>query len=231
MPEPSDTPWPAEGWCRMAGGRSARIDPATPLRGIEVQSQSDHDVLLGLDLAARSPSPITDRWVRGRDLTVVCEPGDGRLLRATVTWRRWADHGGVDAWEAIVSAQTSLLDSDATLSVVSRLDAGELLTSGVPAAWTGSGGGVLPPGVIAALARRSATSVLIAVHPVDLRSIDVAIRDSVARIDCRLFASSVEKGVLLRSRVLAAIGPRAGDEAWAADRLAAFVASPAPLTT
>ncbi|MFM7412364.1 MAG: hypothetical protein ACKO6E_04050 [Planctomycetota bacterium] len=72
---------------------------------------------------------------------------------------------------------------------------------------------------------------LVAVHPVDLRRIDAEIRDSVARIECRLFASAVEKGVLLRSRVLAAIGPRSGDEAWAAALLAAFAESPAPLTT
>lgn len=230
MPDLRDTPWPAEGWFRTRSGRSVRTDPAAPLRGVEVESPSHRDLLLGVDLAARSP-PITDRWVRGRDMTVVCEPVDARHLKATVTWRQVAESAGVDAWEVIVSAQTSLLDSDATLSVVSHLAVGELMMAVGAAGWTTAGRGPLAPGTTATLARRPTTSVLIAVHPVDLRRIEVEIHDSHARIDCRLFASSVEKGVLLRSRVLAAIGPRPGDEDWAAERLAAFAASPPPLTT
>lgn len=83
----------------------------------------------------------------------------------------------------------------------------------------------------AALVRRPTTSMLVAVHPADLRQVDVAIRDSVARIRCILFASAIEKGVLLRGRVLAAVGPRILDEAWAGRLLAAFAASPPPLTT
>lgn len=74
------------------------------------------------------------------------------------------------------------------------------------------------------LARRPATSVLVAVHPADLRHVDVAIHDSVARVRCLLFASAIEKGVLLRGRVRAAVGPRSGDEAWASQMLAAFAA-------
>ena len=46
-----------------------------------------------------------------------------------------------------------------------------------------------------------------------------------------LFASAIEKGVLLRGRVLAAVGPHDLDEGWASSLLAAFVASPPPLTT
>lgn len=231
MPEPSDTPWSPEGRSRTGSGRSVRIDPATPLRGIVVANQGHHDLLLGLELAGAA-SPITDRWLRGRDLTVTCEPADGRLLRATVTWRQREESGGIDAWEAIVSAQTSSLDSDATLSVVSDVQIGELLARGTATHWTRSGGGrPMGPDVTAVLARRPATSVLLGVHPIDLRRIDVEVRDSVARIDVRLFAAAVEKGVLLRSRVVAAIGPRDGDEAWAASLLAAFAASTAPLTT
>ena len=50
-------------------------------------------------------------------------------------------------------------------------------------------------------------------------------------ISCPLFAPRLEKGVLLRSRVLAAQGPAAGDEAWAADAVTAFAALPPMLTT
>jgi len=230
MPERNDTSWSSSGWCNALGGRTARIDPMAPLRGIEVQGRSHHDRLLGIDLAVPGPS-IADWWVRGRDMTVVCEPRDGRLLKATTTWRHWPGLPGIDAWEAIVSAQTSRLDSDATISVVSHVAVEHLLTSVGTAEWVRSAGGTLHPEVVATLARRPETSVLITVHPIDLRRIDLEVRDSVARIDCRLFASTVEKGVLLRSRVLGAIGPRTGDEGWAAELLATFAASAPPLTT
>ncbi|MFM7184923.1 MAG: hypothetical protein ACKO4Z_09160 [Planctomycetota bacterium] len=232
MPDPTTSPSPFAGWGRVPDGRAARIDATAPLRGIQLDGPGGRDRLLALDLGERGSAPVVDHWVRGPDLTVVCEPRDGRLLRATVMWRRSTPTGGIDAWEAIVSAQTALLDCDATLSVVSDVEVGELLVADAAFSWTYSAGGrPLPAGVTATLARRPATSVLVAVHPVDLRRIDAEIRDSVARIECRLFASAVEKGVLLRSRVLAAIGPRSGDEAWAAALLAAFAESPAPLTT
>lgn len=232
MPDLSPGPSPFEDWCRTPDGRSARVDPAAPLRGVELDGPSGHDRLLGLQFDGGEAPPVTDRWVRGQDLTVVCEPADGRLLRATLMWRRRVEPGGIDAWEAIVSAQTARLDCDATLSVVSELRASQLLVTGVASSWTTSAGGKpLESGITAVLARRPATSVLIAVHPVDLRRIDAELSDSTARIDCRLFAAALEKGVLLRSRVLAAIGPRTGDDAWAAAAVAAFAASPAPLTT
>ena len=231
MPDTIDTPWPDAGWFRTPNGRTARLDPALPLHGIGVEVAGLHDRLLGIDLAAGATPPVVDRWCRGRDLTLVTEPADGRSLRATVTWRFLEQPPGIDAWEAVVSAQTSLLDSDATLSVLSDVDAGEVVAGSGRGDWRRATGGALPEGATAVIARRPATSVLIAVHPADLRRIDVALRDSVAHVECRLFASAIEKGVLLRSRVLAAIGPREHDDAWAARLLDAFVASPPPLAT
>ena len=46
-----------------------------------------------------------------------------------------------------------------------------------------------------------------------------------------LLAAPLEKGVLLRSRVVAAIGPERNDEAWADRVLQTFAASPPPLAT
>jgi hypothetical protein len=232
MPDTIDTPWPETGSFRTPGGRTARLDPAQPLRGIGVEVAGHQDLLLGLDLATgATPPPLVDRWCRGRDLTIVAEPADDRALRAAVTWRFHDDDAGVDAWEAVVSAQTSLLDSDATLAVVSQVDAADVVAGAGAGGWRRVTGGPLPDGTTAVIARRPATSVLVAVHPADVRRIDVSTRDSAARIECRLFASAIEKGVLLRGRVLAAVGPREHDDAWAARLLAAFAASPPPLTT
>jgi hypothetical protein len=77
---------------------------------------------------------------------------------------------------------------------------------------------------------RPATSVLIAVHPADAGRIVVHVRSGRARIECWLFSSTIEKGVLMRSRVLAAFGPAAEDEDWAGRLAADFAASPTPLT-
>jgi len=231
MPDATTTPWPDDGWFSTPGGRSVRLDAATPLHGLDVRHSGHHDKLLAVDLGAgAAATPVADRWCRGGDLTIVAEPNDARLLRTSVMWRYRPEAGGVDAWESVVSAQTSLLDSDATLSVVSECDAAEIVAGGA-AGWTRTTGGTLPATATAVLVRRPTTSVLIAVHPADLRRIDVSIRDSVARINCVLFASAIEKGVLLRGRVLAAVGPHDLDEGWASSLLAAFVASPPPLTT
>lgn len=231
MPDATDTPWPDTGSFTTPSGRTIRLDPADPLRGLEARQSGHHDRLLAVDLGADATAiPVVDRWRRGRDLTVVVEPDDRRLLRATITWRCGDAPVGIDAWEAVVSAQTSLLDSDATLAVVSECGAAEVHVGG-EAGWATTTGGRLPAGATALLARRPSTSVLVAVHPADLRHVDVEIRDSVARIRCLLFASAIEKGVLLRGRVLAAVGPRSGDASWASQMLAAFAATPPPLST
>lgn len=232
MPDATATPWPETGWYTTPAGHRVRLDPAHPLNGLDAEHAGHHDRLLAVDLGMDVPSAaVVDRWCRGRDLTVVVEPDDARLLRATVMWRCGNEPDGIDSWEAVVSAQTSLLDSDATLSVVSECAAAAEVMVGGGAGWTRTTGGALPASATAVLVRRPATSVLVAVHPADARHVDVAVRDSVARIGCVLFAAAIEKGVLLRGRVLAAVGPRRGDEGWAARLLSAFAAAPPPLTT
>jgi len=167
--------------------------------------------------------PPTDRWVRNEDVVAVYEPQDPRSLKATAMWRRWPTGSpAVAAWELVVSCQTSLLASDATVMVRSLVPAGDIIS----------------PTAAAALARpASGLSILMATHPLEARRL--AIRpDSVdgpapapVAIECHLFPSVVEKGVLLRGRVLAAIGPRENDAEWSAGLLDRFAASPPPLTT
>lgn len=197
------------------------------------------DELLGLDLRA-DVQPV-ERWVRGRDAVAVYEPEDSRRLRSTAMWRiTTAAPPTAAAWELVVSAQTSLLESDASVTVVSTVSGDDLLV----ADWPTAGHGVVwhrpadPRRRTAAAAclllrrRDDATSVLIATHPGEARELAAtASAPDRVRIECRLFPSRVEKGVLLRGRVLAAIGPRDGDEAWAAEVATAFAASPPVLET
>ncbi len=218
-----------------AGDVSATLDLERPAVGIAVASPGHADRLLGIDLAAES-LPVADHWQRTADMVAVYEPADSRRLRATVMWRAGTPAPGIASWEAIVSAQTSLLESDATLSVGARIDATDVLVHDGKAWRPLDRGAPLPAGATAVLARRDAaaagaTSVLVAVHPQDRRGIAVRRDGGHAVVSCPLFSAALEKGVLLRSRVLAAIGPAAGDEGWAKQVAADFAASPPPLTT
>jgi len=219
-----------------AGGIAAELDLRRPDRGLATTTRDGHrDHLLGVGVAAaraHESAPLTDHWLRGSDLTAVYEPADPRQLRATAMWRIHAARGDVACWEVVVSAQTSLLESDAALAVISDIEADEVRWSTPLPCWQPLDARTpLPDEATFILARRSGTSILIAMHPADRRRIDVRHAAGRARIECWLFPSAIEKGVLLRSRVMAAVGPRPRDEAWAAETASAFTASPPLLTT
>ena len=235
--------WHLDGHRRRSrvGDLGVTIDLERPLDGIMPDLGSGDgtsrggDHLLGVDL--RAECRIADPWQRGRDLTAVYEPSDDRHLRATTMWRISdlipATHPAIAAWECVVSAQTSLLQSDATLAVVSRIVAGEIL-------WGLLDADLRQPAFAAVrsanasliLARRDdGRSLLLAAHPLDPQQISCDHLAGLATIRHWLFAAAVEKGVLLRSRVLAAIGPAGDDTAWAGRLAEAFANSPPILTT
>lgn len=198
--------------------RDASIDLDQPTDGIAVASRADTDHLLGIEL--RSAARLAERWARGADVTAVYETTDARRLRASAMWRldsvAPALPREIAVWELVISAQTSLLESDSSLAIVSRVAATEFVPVGA--------GGVL--------ARRGdGTSALILVHPDDLKKVSSEHHAGRGTITCWLFSSAVEKGVLLRSRVLAAIGPAEGDTRWAAAIAETFATSPPMLTT
>jgi len=225
-------PSPATAWT-LAGHRatchcppatavvSARLDLDDPAGGIDLRTAAPGaDVLLAVDLGALHNTSgrvrLTDHWVRGADVAAVYEPVDPRRLRATAMWRahRGSSPGPL-LWELVLSAQTSLVESDASLTVACTL-AGDV----VP--WDVAG---------ALLVRRPTSSALVAVHPADARGMTVTAADGRIRTECPLFSTTIEKGVLLRGRVLAGIGPAAGDIDWARAAIAAFAAAEPPLTT
>lgn len=226
---------PDPSWSLAAGTASqafasgdVRLDLGAPAAGLKVHHTDGRvDHLLGVDL-----SSLADHWSRGTDVAAVYEPTDGRRLRSTVMWRSHPQRGGLAAWEVIASAQTAQLQTDVTVGVHSEFDADEILwaSSHRPVTWR-----PLPPGHAwpddgtALLARRGGSSCLVAVHPADARRVVVQRAAGRCVVDCRLFASALEKGVLLRSRVLAAVGPACGDDDWAGRLLQTFVSSPPPL--
>lgn len=218
-----------------AAGAAATLDLDAPARGLvhHDQQTSRADELLGLDL--RAACLAADAWTRGNDVVGVYEPLDARQLRATAMWRPCAA-AAPTAWEVVVSAQTALEQSDASLAVVCDLAADEFVWAGAVAgtiAWHAA-----PPAdprtVVGVLARRggaTASSVLVAGFPGDVRRIVAERAAGRARIACWLFSSMAEKGVLFRGRVLAALGPAADDTAWAAAVWQRYAATPPVLTT
>jgi len=244
MPAAATADWTLTGLRSVSrcGGLDVSLDLDRPRAGLAVSAaKPPHGVdhLLGLDLAATCPP--SDHWLRGTDITAVYEPADPRHLRATAMWRQHAcdaaldGRGAIVAWELIASAQTSLLDSDPAASVVADVAADEVRWldmatrsddwSPLPPAAT------LPARATAVLAIRSdGSAVLVAAHPDDAPRLDAAWDRGRLRLCWRLFTHPLEKGVLLRSRVLAACGP-ATDTTWTARLLADFQTAPPPLST
>ena len=235
MPTPASTA-AASGWS-LAGLVASRgncaVDLAAPASGLGGPPPRESDRLLGLDLRSpRGEARLVDHWVRGDDLVAVYEPADPRRLRATAIWRPLP--APATGWELVVSAQTSLVESDSAVAVTASMAGEELLWSrGAatgPAGWLPLVEAPCPPEATCLLVRRGAEAVLVAVHPADARQIVISRAGPRVEVACWLFSTALEKGVLLRSRVLAAVGP-AADTAWADAILTAFAAAPPPLTT
>lgn len=234
MPSTPAAPWSlAERVAASAGG--GRLDLDAPGHGITLPA--GHDRVLGVDL--RTPCTAAEHWLRGDDLIAVYEPADPRRLRATAMWRRHASAAAAPspAWELTLSAQTALVQSDALLAVTCDVACRAVRCRTVAGRWSAVAAGEQPPDdATCLLVRRPATaagdaeSLLVAVHPSDARGIGLSWHDGRLGIACWLFSTVIEKGVLMRGRVLAALGPTDGDEAWADAACATFAAAAPPLT-
>ena len=150
----------------------------------------------------------------GADLTAVYEPGDARQLRVTAMWRAaGADEQlpDVRSWQMVLSAQTSLLSSLAELSVRSQRvgEVAEGCWHEGRVDWQHAAAGeVTCLRMCGPAAEGSGSCLVIAIHPDDAGVVEHDDGEADARlVRCRLFPRDVEKGVLLRSRVLVAVGP------------------------
>ncbi len=224
--------WNLDGF--VAEDRSARLDLESPATGIVVRSSDGEDHLLGVDLRV-SPTvnvPLVDHWLRGDDVVAVYRPGDPRRLEATAMWRRLC--GDRLAWELVLSAQTALVESDGSLAVTCAVASGDVTVGRIAEGtlqWSPLGdAAACPPEATNILVQRPHDAALIAVHPSDARRIVVTPRNDHLHIACWLFSAAIEKGVLHRGRVLAAIGPKETTQ-WADALIAEFAEAPPPLTT
>lgn len=217
---------------RATSSAGGRLNLDAPDQGIVLADGRDR--VLGVDL--RSPSVASDSWLRGDDLIAIYEPADPRRLRATAMWSPCPGTAG-PAWELTLSAQTALVQSDAQLAVICDLGCRDVRARTAAGQWSGVPAGTQPPDdATCLLLRRPAAAgqppeaILVAVHPADARRITLAWHDGRVHVACWLFSTALEKGVLMRGRVRAAIGPAAGDEAWAAALCDALAIAAPPLT-
>lgn len=216
----------------LAVRAEATIDLTDPAAGLGLSTAGDR--LLGIDLATDAPRAPGETWLRGDDLVAVYDLDDRRRLRASAMWRWLA--GPPASWEVVVSASTSLLESDPRVAVVCDVQAGAVAwgrRSDQGVVWTPLADDdiVLPPQAECLLVTRPTDTVILAVHPIDAPRIDIEHAGQRLRIACHLFASSLEKGVLLRSRVRAAIAAAADAPAQAVAMMDSLAAAPPPLTS
>jgi hypothetical protein len=227
---------------RPHGCAAAGVAPPDRAAGFEVR------VLLGVDL--RPSFRLADHWLRDADVTAAYESTDDRRLRVTAMWRLHAADAGVQAWELILSAQTAVLQSDPRLSVVSRVsfpaaagDANGCVwgTCGVTGvSWSDSpstqAAAVLvlpaPRATGGAPEPRSACgdreALVVVGHPGEVERLAVRRDGGDLVVEAMVFAGDLEKGVLLRGRILAALGPAVDARAWAG-RLARAFADATPM--
>lgn len=239
--QPTPPVWTLAGHTATLGAPSAaasvRLDLATPAAGLQPLDGSAGgapQALLGLDL--RGPTRLVDHWARHADLTAIYESDDARQVRTTALWRP-LDHvldlpRDVRAWEVIVSAQTARLLSDPALAVVSDLVATHSRGwSGAAAGWATATATAPPAGALLLETPAAAATVLVAAYAPDGRCVETPGESDRVRVACPLFEHPLEKGVLLRSRILAASGPAADDTAWATQLVQRYRGLPPMLDT
>lgn len=211
---------------------------AARVNGHNVQLDTASILAVGAGRSDSEAVESTDYYVRGDDLIVSCRRTAAPQVGLQIYWRVVREAAlQTNGIEAIVSAQTELLDSDPASTVSSRLPAGDVLTvaaDGDPAfqplavadGESANGGGA----VLIRLKGRP-ISFLEMVHPSDDRGATITRTDEQLATSYPVLTERLEKGVIRRSRLRALFLPRENDSAVAAELYRRFATSPAPLTT
>ena len=191
---------------------------------------------------------VHESYTRGEDVVASYVPTASGAVRSQVYWRYRQfrlEHGWAVGIELIVSMQTSLLDSDPSLSVVTTIPSDEVwvcsdvdrsrferlfLVAQRPHDWSAEVAGTVhlfrPPD--------AEVSYVEIVHEQDFRSARMELSaDPPWTIRCQttLFDERLEKGVIRRGRVWGMFVPRRNDFRSAAACVEQVAAARPPLTT
>jgi len=178
------------------------------------------------------PLNLVESYVRGQDCIANYAPIPPDQVQPQIYWRGSFDPAkNATGLEMIVSMQTSLLDSDPLVAIVSELPAGEEL-SWCDREWQPIGGGQARlerdkghSGLFLLRPENADWSYAEAVFPSDFVQTDRLLSRSHP-----LFAERLEKGVIRRGRVAGWLLPRERDQELALALWNTFCQSPPPLT-
>ncbi len=228
-----------------------RIDTTRPHAGLHdtlLRGKHWPVVLLSVfranDTGERSwPLPLAEAYVRGDDLVASYQPINGWPFAPQLYWRANALEsldGVLASVSLLVSVQTHLLDTCPQIGIASRLSYGELLLVATddmdrPRAEPVDNSRTLSPtGEICCVLMRFdgwPVSYVEIVQPDDFREAVLTQNDNGVAVEWHLFADFLEKGVIRRARVHAALLTRENDLELAAACCAAAQQLELPLTT
>lgn len=206
------------------GELTASLDARAPRRGLhQVEWRGrrfEGSRLLAVMLDATNAETLADLYQRGGDLIARYGQTTERPFAVQAYWRASVISAGDDRFaccDLLVSVETQLLDSRPLVDAASELARSTDVVQG-------------PSYCLARLADNDVSYIELD-HPDDALERTVEHSASGVRWVTRLFGQSLEKGVILRSRLRGLLVPRAGDEAFARHALDEFAALPPPLTT
>ncbi|HEY2892561.1 MAG TPA: hypothetical protein VGJ16_00050 [Pirellulales bacterium] len=193
-----------------------------------------------------SSARLVESFGRGGDLIARYADWPEMAMQAQLAWRTASPSFGnvLAGVEMVISVETSLLDSCPTMAIVSQVPAQTALNlpdqSSDTFAHIDATRGLAPTAAAGCYLFRLDNlrcSLVQAVHPVDAPTnrLEQSPRSPGGEktnylLRHELFAAQLEKGVILRARVLAALIEREADEAAAKALYKAFLDQPLPLT-
>jgi hypothetical protein len=230
------------------GGLAARLDFTRPRLGLHDIRVSGHSIAGASLLApcfsvqdAGQALALADCFIRGDDLVVTYAQSPARPVRVQIYWRALplAESAGfIGAIDVQVSVQTSVLEAQPGLALVSRLPTQSIRhVSPSRANDQSPRERATTTSAYAAgywLCQLPETGVVYGemVHPADIeRELARRIDEQAAELEHHLFARPLEKGVILRARARGVFCSHEAAEAAMASAYAKFLAAPLPLTT
>jgi len=223
-----DSDRPDLGLTSLVVRSEAKVVPLSTVRmlGIRAEHQDEGDV------------ESTDAYTRGDDVIVSCRFKRGIEIGLQIYWRFIVDEITLAVGvEAIVSAQTDLLDSDPASIVTSWLPDAEVLSleSGNPPSFrplaVAAGAPISSAGPHLFRFAHTDISYLEMVHPSDDRGVTIEALDGHLATRYPVLTERLEKGVIRRSRVRGMFLPIEDDTLRAWELYQRFGNSPPPLTT
>jgi hypothetical protein len=234
----------------IGGLLAGRFDTARPNAGFHCLALTNEKKPAGLlsvyraDVANEKPWPLSlaECYVRGNDLVASYQPADSWPFSPQLYWRanslRKVD-SVLASISLLVSVQTHLLDTVPQIAVASALDCDELL---LVSPNRGSGPiveQIEPSKTISATSdccvifrlREAPLSYVEIMHLGDFQDVCVRETPGGSALEWRLFAEFLEKGVIRRARLHAAVLARESDIENAAACCAAIDGLELPLTT